>query len=147
VPSIIPSYVYSLFASVIVGTIIVCTCGLSISNVRREAEEQQLSTIANYITSESMQLLSSNPTDNLTSTRLLNLPSLIGGQRYTIQIANDSSKAWVEIGFGIAEASEHRAYIPSDIFASGNYTSGSGPVSLRSYCDSTGVHLTIVGGY
>jgi len=147
-PSIIPSYVYSLFASLIVGAIIVSSCGLSIASVKQHAEEQQLSTIANYVASESMQLISSNSNDNLISTVLLDLPSLIGGQRYWIHLANDSSRAWVEIGFGaVIELTGRRAEIPADIFAYGFYVSGSGQIWLRSYCNDNGVHLTVEGDY
>jgi hypothetical protein len=127
-----------------VGSVIICACALSISNVKSQAEEQQLSAIANYITSESMQLLSSNSADNFTSTARLDLPSLIGGQRYWVQLANDSSKAWAEIGFGtIVQSNEYYAYVAAEISASGTYLSGSGLALLRCYCDDDGMHLTI----
>ena len=146
-PTIIPSYVYSLFASVIVSTIIVCACGLSISNVRLQAEEQQLSTIANYVASESMQLLSTSPVDNLTVAVQLDLPSSIGGQRYWVQIANDSARTWVEIGFGtVTELQGKRSFIPAAVSASGTFVSGSGIASLCSICDGASWHLIIQGG-
>jgi hypothetical protein len=44
-PLIIPSYVYTLFASLIVGTIVVSACSLSTLNVKTEAENQQLTNI------------------------------------------------------------------------------------------------------
>jgi hypothetical protein len=146
-PTIIPSYVYSLFASVMVGAIIVCACGLSISNVKLQAEEQQLSAIANYVASESMQLLSNNPVDNLTETVQLDLPSSIGGQRYWVQIANDSARAWVEIGFGtVTELQAKRAFVTAVVSASGTFVSGSGVASLCSICDGANWHLIIQGG-
>ena len=146
-PTIIPSYVYSLFASVLVSTIIVCACGLSISNVRLQAEEQQLSAVANYVASESMQLLSNNTVDNLTVTVQLDLPSSIGGQRYWVQIANDSATAWVEIGFGtITELQGQRSFVPTMVSASGTFVSGSGIASLCSVYDGANWHLIIQGG-
>jgi hypothetical protein len=121
---------------------------MSISNVRREAEEQQLSNIANYVLGESMQLLSTNPSENFNSTRQLELPSLIGNQRFWVQMANDSSKTWIEAGLGIIGTSNGtRVYVPSEVVASGTYISGSGPANLRSYYEHSSIHLTIEGGF
>jgi hypothetical protein len=115
--------------------------------VRHEAEKQQLSNIADYVATKSLELISYAPTDNLTSTLRLNVPSLIGNQRYWIQIANDSSKTWVEVGFETTvQSSEQRTYMPAEVSASGTYTSGSGVAILECYSDSSGVHLTLAGG-
>lgn len=146
-PSIIPSYIYTLFASIIVGTLVICACSLSTLNVRNEAEKQQLLNVAEYVSTKSLELISHAATDNLTSTLRLNVPSLIGDKRYWIQIANDSFRAWVEVGFGTtAQSSEHRTYIPSEVSASGTYISGSGVARLECYSASSGVHLTLSGG-
>ncbi len=146
-PSIIPSYVYTLFASLIVGTIVIAACGLSTVNVKAEAEKQQLSNIAEYVATESLELISHATAENLTSTLHLDVPQLIGNQRYWIKIANDSAKTWVEVGFGTsALSSEQRAYIPSEVVASGTYISGSGVANLECYADGSGVHLALFGG-
>jgi len=146
-PSMIPSYIYTLFASIIVGTIVISACGLSTVNLKTEAEKQQLSNIAEYVATESLELISHATAENLTSTLHLNVPQLIGNQRYWIKIANDSDKTWVEAGFGTtAISSEQLAYIPSEVAASGTYTSGSGAASLECFSDSSGVHLNLSGG-
>lgn len=147
-PSIIPGYVYALFASIIVGTLIISTCGLTVANVKREAEEQQLSNIAEYVAVKSIELTAHAPADSLTSTTHLDVPPLIGNQRYWIQIANDSSKAWVEAGFGAAVlSSEQKILIPADIAASGTYVSGSGATAFLQYnWGTTGATLTLYGG-
>jgi phosphodiesterase/alkaline phosphatase D-like protein len=146
-PSMIPSYVYTLFASIIVGTIVISACGLSTANLKHEAEKQQLSNISEYVATESLELISHATAENLTSTLHLNVPSLIGNQRYWIKIANDTAKSWVEVGFGTtAISSEQRTYIPSAVNASGTYTSGSGAAIVECYADSAGVHLTLSGG-
>jgi hypothetical protein len=130
-----------------VGAIVVASCGLSVSNVKQQAEQQELSTIANYVVSQSMQVLSSDSADNFASTMLLNLPSSVGGQRYWVRVDNDSSRAWVEIGFGIdPEFDGQRAYFPAEVSASGTYVSGSGAISLCAYRDGTSVYLTFEGG-
>ena len=146
-PSIIPSYVYTLFASIAVSSILICACGLSTLDVRYEAERQRLTSIAEYVVTKSVELISHASTDNITSTFHLNVPSLIGNQIYWIQIANDSSRTWAEVGFGTsAHSSEHRAYIPSEVSASGLYVSDAGGVSLECYSNNTGVYLKLSGG-
>lgn len=146
-PSIIPSYIYTLFASIIVGTLVIAACGLSTSNLKHEAEKQQLSNIAEYVATESLELVSHAAAENLTSTIHLNVPQLIGNQRYWIKVANDSAKTWVEAGFGTtAVSSEQLAYIPSEVAASGAYTSGSGAAILECFSNSSGVQLTLSGG-
>ena len=146
-PSIIPSYVYTLFASIIVGTIVISACGLSTANVKHEAEKQQLSNIAEYVATESLELIAHAKAENLTSTLHLNVPQLIGNQRYWIKVANDSAETYVEVGFGTsATSSEQLAYIPSEATASGTYISGSGAAIIECHSDSAGVQLTLSGG-
>jgi hypothetical protein len=146
-PSTIPSYIYTLFASIIVGTLIITTCALATLNVKAEAENQQLSNITDYVATKSMDLISGAPADNLDSKLLLDIPSLIGNQRYWIQIQNDSSSAWVTAGFGeMALQSAQKSYIQSDVVASGFYISGSGPVFIEYQTNSTGSYLTLNGG-
>ena len=146
-PSIIPSYIYTLFASIIVGTIVIAACGLSTANLKYEAEKQQLSNIADYVATESLELVAHAEAENLTSTIHLNVPQLIGNQRYWIKVTNDSARTWVEAGFGTTVvSSEQLAYIPSEVAASGTYTSGSGAAVLECFSDSSGVQLTLSGG-
>ena len=146
-PSIIPSYVYTLFASLIVGTIVVSVCSLSTLNVKTKAENQQLTNITEYVATESIDLISHATSENLTSTLHLNVPQLIGSKMYWIQIANDSARTWVEAGFGItAFSSEQRTYIPSEVCASGTYISGSGAAILECHSDGSDVYLTLSGG-
>jgi len=146
-PSIIPSYVYTIVASLIVGTLIVTACGLATVNVKAEAETQQLSNIANYIATKSMALLANTPSDNSNLTTNLDLPTAIGNQRYWIQILNDSSIAWVEAGFGdTVFSSAQLATIPCIISASGIYISGSGPAFLECENSASGLYLNLYGG-
>ena len=121
--------------------------GLAVANVKREAEEQQLSTIAKHVAVKSMQLASNAPTDNLTSTINLEVPAAIGNQRYWISIQNDSTRVWVEVGFGnTALQNDITASIPSELAASGTYISGSGTAFLDYSSGSAGAHLTLRGG-
>ena len=146
-PSIIPSYVYTLFASLIVGIIVISACSLSTANVKSEAEKQQLANISEYVATESLELISHTTAENLTSTLHMNVPPLIGNQRYWIKIVNNSAKTWVEAGFGTTvQSSEIKTYIPVDVSASGDYISDSGAATLECYSDTAGIQLTLSGG-
>ena len=145
-PSIIPSYVYTLVASIIVGTIVVSVCGLSTLNIRANAEDQQLENIAKYIAVQSNELVLSATRDNVNSTVYLNVPSNIGNKQYWIQISNDTSKTWIEGGFGIAGVNgEKLTLIASQVNASGIYSSYSGKIVLECQIDSSGINLKIDG--
>ena len=108
-PTIIPSYVYSLFAALIVGTIVLYACSVSAINIRNEASTQQLSNIDEYVATQSLTLLSHTTEDKQNSTLSLDIPSAIGNEIFWIRISNDSSGAWVESGFGTNATASQRA--------------------------------------
>ncbi len=142
--SIIPSYVYSLFAALIVGTIIVSTCSLSMVNIKNEAQNQQLANIDEYVAAQSLALLTRTTQNNQNTTQFLDLPSQIGNQEYWIWITNDSSTAWVESGFGTtATQSQPQIYIPAEVAASGIFASGWGRAFLQCSCQNQTVTLTL----
>jgi hypothetical protein len=146
-PSIIPSYIYTLFASMIVGSLLIVTFSLSSINIKSEAEKQQLKTIAEYVATKSCELVSATAANKLAVNFTLDLPSLIGDQRYWVQLNNDSSVAWVETGYGIIpQPTDYQALIPSGISASGTYTSGSGPAVLQCQAQDAETHLSLSGG-
>lgn len=146
-PSIIPSYIYVLFASVIVGTILIGACGVSTLNIKNNADKQQLSNVAQYVAAEGNLLVLKATRDNINSTVYLNLPQNIGSQKYWIQIENDTSKTWVAAGFGSVQiSSEQRTCIPACVAACGVYTSYSGLAVLKCETDGSNVTLTLNGG-
>jgi hypothetical protein len=142
--TIIPGYVYSIFAALIVGTIIVSSCSLSMVNVKNEAESQQLANIDEYVAVQSLTLITHVTEDGQNTTQFLDLPSQIGNQEYSISIANDSSSAWVESGFGAAVQSQPQIYIPAEINASGTFVSGWGRAFLQCYYQNQIVTLKLI---
>ena len=145
-PSIIPSYVYSLFAALIVGAIIVYSCSISTLNIKNEAEQQQLTNIDQYVATQCMTLLSYTTEDNQNSTQFLAIPSEVGSQQYWICIENDSSGAWVESGLGTTVTPSHPdIYIPARIAASGVFISDSGRAFLTCCIKNQTVTLTLTG--
>ena len=141
--TVIPGYVYSIFAALIVGTIIVSSCSLSMVNVKNEAENQQLANIDEYVAAQSLNLATHVAEDGQNATQFLDLPSQIGNQEYSISITNDSSSAWVESGFGATVQNQPQIYIPAEINASGNFVSGWGRAFLQCYYQNQIVTLTL----
>lgn len=143
-PSIIPSWVYSIFATIIVGTIIVYGCSTVTLNLKNQAQSQQLSNIDQYVATQSLNLLTSTTQDNQSISEILNLPTQIGNQPYWISIVNDSSQAWIESGFGsTASSSQPSVYIPAQIAASGAFVSFYGRPLLQCFCENGTIILTL----
>ena len=143
-PSIIPGWVYSIFAALIVGTIIVYACSISTLNVKNQANSQQLKNIDEYVAAQSLSLLSHTTENNQITTQFLDIPSSIGNQRFWIRIANDSSGAWVESGFGTTLSSNSlQMNIPANFDASGYFISGSGRAKLQCQFENQIATLTL----
>ncbi len=147
-PSVIPGYVYTLFASVIIGTLVITTCAFSVAGIKHEVEEQQLYSIAKYVATKGVELTSQNRAENFTAIVHLDLPPMIGNQRYWIQISNDSTRAWAEAGFGSTVISgQKRVDIPVEVAASGTYLSGSASSAFLQYASGVdGASLMLYGG-
>ncbi len=136
-PTIIPGYVYSLFAALLVGSIIVYSCSVVTLNIKNQAANQQLKNIDEYIATQSLTLLSHNTENIQNSTRSLDIPSQVGNQIFWIQISNDSSGAWVESGFGTTvTSSELHVNIPATVNASGIFISSSGRAELQCHFEN-----------
>ncbi len=145
-PSIIPGWVYSLFASLIVGVIIVASCCLATANVKNEAESQQLTNIEQYVATQSLLILSHVTQDNENVTQYLDLPTQVGNQVYWICIANDSSGAWVGSGLGsTVNLNPSGVCIPAQVVASGAFISTYGRPLLQCSCVNKTVSLTLSG--
>ena len=128
------------------GTLVITMCGLAMANVKAEAEKQQLTNIANYVAAKSTQILACASQENITKSIQIDVPQLIGNQRYWIQLQNNTAGAWIEAGFGTdPTTSEKKALIPSEAAASGYYISGSGPAFLEYHSNNTGLYLTLDG--
>jgi hypothetical protein len=144
VPSIIPSYVYSIFAALIVGSIIILCCSLSTINIKNQAIDQQLKNINEYVAAQSLALLSHTTENNRNATQFLDIPSQIGNQRFWISIANDSSGAWVASGFGTTVSSNQpKMNIPAQVVASGIFISGSGRAELQCHFENESAILKL----
>ncbi len=113
-PSIIPGYMYSLFAALMVGAIVIYACSVGTLGIQHRAEKQQLLNIDEYVAAQSLTLLSQTTHENQNATQHLNLPVQVGNQRFWIRLVNDNSGAWVESGFGAeANPTDMRVEVPA----------------------------------
>ena len=146
-PVLIPSYVYTLFASMAIGTLLICASSLCMLNVKYEADLQQLNNIAQTVASKCFELATLTETNNVTSSSKLSIPISVGNQRYWLQLGNDSRQSWVEIGFGTEPTPVGcRALVPLEASASGAYISGVGTANLECYLNNSEVYLVIGEG-
>jgi hypothetical protein len=147
-PSIIPGYVYTFLATIIIGGLLIYASNISTVSIENNADQQQLKNLAQYIAAESCELVSAATVNNLTIKSTLSVPPSIGNKEYWIQLTNDTSEAWVRVGFGTNPVpTETQTSIPINASASGNYTSGSGRAFLECYANDTGTFLELSGGY
>ena len=143
-PTIIPSYVYSLFAALIVGVIVVSAVSLCMVNVKNEAAQQELKNINEYVATQSLTLLSHTTQNTQNSTLHLQIPTDIGNQRFYVKISSDSSGAWVESGFATnATSTQGRVNLPAQVEASGTFVSDSGRALLVCHFENNVASLTL----
>jgi hypothetical protein len=114
-------------------------------NVKNKAEKQQLANIDKYVATEALTLISYSTENNQNTTQFLDLPSQVGNQIYWVHIANDSSGAWIESGFGTTSIpSQPRIYISASVVASGTFVSSFGRPFLQCYSNNQTATLNLI---
>ena len=147
-PSIIPAYIYTFFATIAVGALLIYASNVSTINIENNAAQQQLKNLAENIAAQSCELVSAATVNNLTIKSTLSIPPTIGNKQYWIQLTNDTSEAWVEVGFGTSpHPTETQTPIPMKASALGDCVSGPGKAFLECYTNDTGTYLELSGGY
>jgi hypothetical protein len=142
--TIIPSYLYSIVASLIVGAIIVSCCAIAMTNLRNSAVTQQLTNVDQYVATQSLILINDVTRNEQNASQILDLPAAIGNREYWISLTKDSSVACIESGFGsVAIQSQPRIYIPANVATSGTYVSGWGTAVLECCFQNQTVTLTL----
>ena len=142
--SIIPAYVYTLFAALVVGVLIVSSCSYATLNVRNEAEKQQLSNINEYVATQSLMLITDAAQGNQNVTQFLNLPSQVANQVYWVCISNNSGGIGVTSGFGSTVClSQSGVAIPAKADASGVFVSTFGRPCLECFYVNQTTSLTL----
>jgi hypothetical protein len=143
-PSNIPSYLYSLLASLLIGTILVTTVSVEALAIRNEAKTQQLKNVEQYVAAQALSLLSQTTLEGQSTTQYIEIPSAIGNERFWIQLTNNTQSAWVESGFGLNITSTDMTIdLPAKVTVSGSFISGSGRPLLQCHFENQIATLTL----
>jgi len=137
-PSITSSYLYTFVALIAVSSLLVFSFMAYADALRASSEVKQLKNLMNYVATKGTELLTLTLTTNATAEAFLQMPASVGNKQYWLQLRNDSSRAWLEGGFGNLpmEETELRVYLPKEVSATGCYISGYGAASLKCFLDA-----------
>lgn len=131
-PAITPSYLYTFFAIIAVSGILLVSFTDYANAIRFSSETWKLKDLMDCVTAKATELLTLAATVNASAETYIQAPTTIGDKQYWLAFKNDSSRAWLEAGFGNTpmENVGLRVYLPSKAAASGYYVSGCGAVCL-----------------
>jgi type II secretory pathway pseudopilin PulG len=131
-PSITPSYLYTLVALIVVSSLLVLAFMAYADTLRYSSELRQLSSLVHRIASKITELQTLAIPDNSVSEIFVQMPTSIGNQQYWLQLQNDSARAWLEGGLGNVPIDETdlRVYLSSDSLATGYFIGGYGAAHL-----------------
>lgn len=137
-PSITPSYLYTLVALIAISSLLVFSFMTYAEAIRFSSEAKQLKSLMNYVTAKGTELLTLTLTTKASAEAYLQMPTTVGNKYYWLQLRNDSEKVWIEGGFGNIpkEGVELRVYLPKEASAQGYYISGYGAACLKCYFEA-----------
>ncbi len=144
-PSLSPSYLYTLAATLIVGTLLTGSFAVYTSSLDSASELSHIRDLIDMIAAEGTRLVTLAEAANATYDGFVQMPGTIGRQQYWISLHSESEKAWVEAGFGTFVTSHAgiRAYLPQETVASGHYISGTGAIQMVCHIQNLTVFLDI----
>ena len=149
-PSIVASYIYTMVALAIVGTILIATFNSFTVSLKNTSEAEQLKNLLEHVAAKGNELLTITATTNSSTRISIQLPAAIGYKQYWLRLRNDSQNTWIEGSLGqIAEKTElTQLFLPKGTIASGIFVGGYGPAVLEAYmnCSTPTLKLTSQGG-
>ena len=136
-PSIAPSYLYTIIALIAVSTLLSVAFLAYTTAFRVSSETKQLKNLMDYVAARGTELLTLATATNATAETFVQMPVTIGDRQYWLQLRNSSAEAWLEGGLGNAptERTGLRVYLPKGTAAGGYYLAGYGAAYLR--CSAT----------
>jgi hypothetical protein len=143
-PSIIPSYIYMFAAMTAVGTLLIFSFNSYATTLRSVPETEQLDNLLNHVAAKATELLTQTKINSNTRI-ILNLPIRIGDRDYWIRLQNDSTRSWVEGGFGEMwnGTISHRVFFPNKPAVTGHYISGFGVAVMKCYMNGSALQLLL----
>lgn len=137
-PSITPSYLYTLIALIAVCSLLVFSFMAYADAIRTSLEVKQLKNLMSHVAAKSTELLTLTLTTNATAEAFIQMPEVLGNKHYWLQFHNDSLKAWLQGGFGDmpTEDADLCIYLPKEASAQGYYIGGYGAAYLKCHVDA-----------
>jgi hypothetical protein len=131
-PTIAASHLYTFAALIAVGSLLTTSFMVYANTIRETSETKKLEELLNLVAAKSIGLITLTLSTNASTETFLQLPARIGDKNYWIKMENDTSKAWIESGFG-SNPTEGALQISlaKNVLATGVYVSGYGAARLR----------------
>ena len=144
-PTIAPSYIYALFALIIVSGILIFSFAAYASTLRVIPELEQLENILDHVGSKGYELVTLSTATNSNSEAILQLPSAIGNRQFWIRLRSEAAGTWVEGALGSIHEGNvtNRTYLPKTVSANGNYSSNYGPALLECFITGSTINLRL----
>lgn len=131
-PAMPLSYLYTFFAIIAVSSLLLAAFIDYTGAIRFAAETRKLKNLMDYVAAKAAELITLAAATNSSAETFIQAPPTIGETQYWLRLQNDSSKTWLEGGFGNVptEETELYVYLPGKASASGDYVSGYGAIRL-----------------
>lgn len=145
-PSITPSYLYTFFALIAISSILTVSFMDYAGAIRFSSEMRMLKNLMDHVAGKATELLTIAETANATAEAFVQAPTTIGDKQYWLRLRNDSSRAWLDGGFGSAPAEDAqlRVYLQGMISASGYYIGGYDAIRLKSFVSANTLHILLL---
>jgi len=146
VPSVSTSFFYSFLAMMVVSTLLTCSFASYVNLLRGASEINRLGETVDKVAAEAEDALTTVTSHNATIGIVIQLPAKIGYREYWIRLANDSSRAWLEGGFGRTPTSEervYRVYLPRNAYVSGIFEGRYGIALLNCFLNGSVPQLVL----
>jgi len=145
-PSIVPSYLYTFFALMLIGTILIGTFNSFVFSLKQAPEDKMLKNILDYVAAKGIELINCVTASNEDATvkAVLSIPSSVNHKQYWLRLGTDSKYALAEAGFGTVPAEAlFKVYLLANVSASGEIIGGFGKALLTCRRTASGIYLSL----
>lgn len=146
-PVITPSYLYTFFATLAVGSILAFAFMNYAESIKISAEIKELRDLLNNVAAKVTELVNMVEEKDAVIEVSIQAPASIGGKKYWLRLMNESKKVWIEGYFGGSPFNNTylKVYTPTDAIASGQYFGGYGAIILECKRINGQIVVTISG--
>ncbi|MEM2560914.1 MAG: hypothetical protein QXT06_01095 [Candidatus Bathyarchaeia archaeon] len=132
-PAITPSYLYTFFAILVVGSILTLTFMNYAESVMVSVDVKELRGVINNVAAKIAELVNIVEGGNIAARAIIQVPASSNGKQYWLRLTSEQCKVWVEGYFGESPLRSPclRTCIPVNASASGQYFGGYGAIILE----------------